>query len=200
MSRSAIVLAASYLVGGVPFGVLLSRALGSDLRRSGSGNPGASNAIRVLGLGAGVAVAVLDVAKGAGAALAGRAALDARAWGLAAGTAAVVGHCFSWALRGRGGRGVSTAGGAMLASFPAIGLIVVVAWVVTVLATGYASLGSLIAVAIAPAAVRLAGADWTETGLIGGMAAVIVFRHRENIGRLLAGTEPRLRAGRRSTS
>lgn len=181
MSRIAVAAVVGYLAGSVSPAALLAGARGVDLRAAGSGNPGATNVGRVLGRRAGVAVGVLDVAKGAvPAALFGLATHDA---GLAAGAAAIVGHITSPWLRGRGGKGVATAFGAILGSHPAWAPYVLVVWVVTVAATRWIALASIAAAVSVPVVAAVAGVDSVDMSWAAGIAAVVALRHYRNVAR-----------------
>ena len=184
----------AYFIGSVPFALILARRWGAaDLRRIGSGNLGATNVLRALGVRAGVLVAVLDIAKGAASVLlAARLSPDVAA-PAAAGLAAIIGHIYPVWLRFRGGKGVATACGvfsvlAPLAVPPALAVFVLAVW-----ATKYVSLGSVLAsLALPPIAYAT---DSPTPAIVAACAAatLIVFRHRSNLIRLRAGTERRLR-------
>ena len=187
VTGTALVIA-SFFFGAIPFGLVVSRLFfRRDLRAEGSGNIGAANALRSLGKGGAVAVLVLDALKGALPVIAGR-ALGSEALALAAAFAAILGHCFSPFLNFRGGKGVATNLGAVLAiAWPAGGIFAVI-WLAVVLLTGYSSAGSLLAgIAMAPALWLLGGPAAGIYGL--ASALLIVFMHRANIARLRAGTE-----------
>ena len=193
MMAAAIVTA--YLLGSIPFALLLSRRWSAvDLRAIGSGNIGATNAMRAAGIGPGILVALLDAAKGAaGVALAGRLS-DASAAPAAAGLAAILGHVYPIWLRFRGGKGVATACGAFsvlapAAVPPALAIFMGVVWL-----TKYVSLGSLLATLALPPLAWAFGESAPSVAAAFAAAAIIVFRHRSNVGRLWAGTERRLGA------
>jgi glycerol-3-phosphate acyltransferase PlsY len=188
IALSAIV---GFAVGAVPFGVLVSRAFyGTDLRKSGSGNIGAANALRTLGKRGAAAVLALDALKGFAPALAAGALGGPLAAAVAA-LAAIAGHCWSPLLGFRGGKGVATAFGALFALWWPAGIAFAIVWIAAVVATGYASASSMLgSIAMAPVL-------WFGLGPIGlgyGIAAaiLIVVRHRENLERLRHGTENRL--------
>jgi glycerol-3-phosphate acyltransferase PlsY len=189
----AVPIVIGYLLGSIPFAFLLSRRLeGIDIRRAGSGNVGAANVLRTSGLGAAIAVMMLDVAKGAGSVLVAQRWMTGDAAPAAAGVAAVVGHIYPVWLRFRGGKGVATACGVFSVLTPWSMLPAVVLFVTTVWATGFISLGSLVAtLALGPIAY---GLDAPRAAVVAalGAAAVIVFRHRSNLARLWAGTERRI--------
>lgn len=170
-----------YLVGAVSPATVVAGRRGVDLRTVGSGNPGASNVGRTLGRRTGLAVAGLDVLKGLLPAVA-FGAVDHRA-GLVAGFAAVLGHVTSPFLRGRGGKGVATAAGAILGSQPLWALVVLLVWGVVFAASRWIALASMAGgVSLAATAVLL-GEDvlWAA-----GLAVVIVVRHRRNVAHWLA--------------
>ncbi len=188
MTFPAIVLA--FLLGSFPSGVVVSRLmLGRDIRDIGSGNIGAANAARAGGLKAGAAVGLLDVLKGLIAVLiARRVSLDASELALVA-CAAVLGHDFSIFLRFKGGKGVATTFGAMLAVSPAVALPAAVVWVVVLLMTGYSSLASLLALLALPVALALIGAGPAAVAAACFLLILGLVKHRDNIVRLLSGTE-----------
>ena len=191
----AFVVLAGYLLGSIPFALLMARRWGAtDLRRAGSGNLGAANVMRASGIRAGVIVALLDMLKGAASvALAERLSGNAMA-PAAAGFAAIVGHIYPVWLRFRGGKGVATACGVFsiltpLAVPPALAVFVAAVWI-----TKYISLGSVLAsMALPPLAYAAGGAPPAVTAAVAA-AAIIVFRHRSNVARLRAGTERRIGA------
>lgn len=197
-------IALSYLVGSIPFGLVLVRlVMGIDIRSVGSGNIGATNAARAGGRALGLTVFLCDFAKGwlAPAVLArelGRAGDDRLA--VACGAAAVLGHCFPLYLRFRGGKGVATGCGALVALDPRIFLAGGAVWIATAAATRYAGLASiLMGVAFPVAAWWLAGEKRPELVWGAGLLTVLILlRHRSNISRMLAGTEPRMGAKRGS--
>jgi acyl phosphate:glycerol-3-phosphate acyltransferase len=182
-----------YLAGSIPFAFLAGRYFrGVDIRRIGSGNVGAANVLRSTGIMTAVCVMLLDAAKGAGAVLFAQRIASGDAAPAAAGVAAVVGHVYPLWLRFRGGKGVATAAGVFavltpLALAPAAAIFVVTVW-----ATRFISLGSIVAtLALGPIALGL-GASVAVVSAAGAVALLIVFRHRANISRLLAGTERRI--------
>jgi glycerol-3-phosphate acyltransferase PlsY len=190
----ALTILAAYLIGSIPFALILARRWGTDLRVAGSGNLGAANVLRTSGVTAGILVALLDMAKGAASVwIAERVSADP---GLpaAAGVAAIVGHIYPVWLRFRGGKGVATACGVFsmltpLALPPALAIFAAVVWL-----TKYISLGSLLAsLALPPIAYALGS---PSSAVLAALAAatIIAFRHRANVGRLRTGTERRIGA------
>ena len=190
-----LVIVTAYLIGSVPFALLMARRWSAaDLRMVGSGNIGAANVMRVSGVTAGVLVALLDMAKGAASVwLAERFTTDTTV-PAAAGLAAIVGHIYPVWLRFRGGKGVATTCGVFsvltpIAIPPAIVIFVAAAWL-----TKYISLGSILAsLALAPLVYLTGGTD-PAVGAASVAAALIIFRHRANVGRLRARTERRIGA------
>jgi len=200
---AAILVVLAYLIGALPFGLLIGRLAGGvDLREHGSGGIGATNALRTVGLAGAVVTLVLDLAKGEVAVLlvawlytAGPA--GSPPWvAAAAGIAAVAGHIRSVFIGFRGGRGVATFAGAMLAVSPWTVAIVVPIFALIVWRTRIVSLGSLIGSALAPvvtAGLAVASlATWAAVVLALGGATMVTLAHRDNIGRLRAGTERRI--------
>jgi glycerol-3-phosphate acyltransferase PlsY len=189
----------AYLLGSIPFGWLVVKATrGGDIRASGSGNIGAANVARNAGATAGVLTLILDAGKGYLAVwLASRETSGNARWMIVAAAAAVVGHVFPLWLGFKGGKGVATGLGVMLpicwqavAAAAALWLLVVVFW-------RYSSLGSISAAAAMPVLVYLfyapghAPPTYLSVGTV-VIAALIIAKHRENIGRLMRGTESRL--------
>ena len=168
-----------YLVGAVSPAALLARSRHVDLRGLGSGNPGATNVGRVLGVRWGVLVALLDMAKGFVPALAfSLAGMDA---GLVAGAAAVVGHVSSPFLRGRGGKGVATAFGAVLGVAPLWGLGLLVVFAVVAAASRWIALASMAAAVTLVAISLVSDAGLAEQVWAGFLALIILLRHRTNV-------------------
>ncbi len=185
-----------YLLGSVPFGVLLTRALGlGDLRSIGSGNIGATNVLRTGNKGAALATLLLDGGKGAAAVLLAR-WLGGEGTALVAGGAAFLGHLYPVWLGFRGGKGVATFLGTVIALAWPLGLGLCAIWLLTAALSRISSLSALVAAAAAPVLALAIG----EPGLAAVtlfMAALIFLRHHENIARLRAGTEPRIGGGKR---
>lgn len=171
-----------YLLGAVSPATLLARHAGADLRGSGSGNPGATNVGRVLGRKAGIAVGVLDVAKGYVPALA-FALLTSHEAGLVAGFAAMLGHVSSPYLRGHGGKGVATAAGAILGSHPAWAPYVLVVWVLVVLVTKWVALGSVTSALVLVVVALVFHDGGADVAWAAAIAFVVLLRHRVNFAR-----------------
>ncbi|HEY8417963.1 MAG TPA: glycerol-3-phosphate 1-O-acyltransferase PlsY [Limnochordales bacterium] len=184
---------ACYLLGAVPFGFLAGRLWGNvDIRTMGSGNIGATNVLRTLGAVPAVLVLLLDAAKGWAAVwVALRLGLSEAAVAGAA-LAAVAGHNWPVFLGFRGGRGIATALGVLIALAPMVAAVLVGVWLIIVVSTRYVSLGSMVASALLPLLLvvgRFPGA-YAVAGLI--LAVTAIWRHRPNIARLLVGTEHRI--------
>ncbi len=185
---SVAAVAAGYFIGSIDFGVILPRLFGVDIYSVGSGNPGTTNVLRVMGRGLAAATLLGDLAKGLAAAVLGDLAGGTDA-GFAAGFAAVVGHCFPMWHRFRGGKGVATAGGALLWLEPILGAILVGSWALAVAVIRKASIASLaLAVLLVPGLVLFDHRGWSLVWA-GAIAALVVFRHQGNIRRLITGSE-----------
>jgi glycerol-3-phosphate acyltransferase PlsY len=188
----AIVLA--YFIGSIPFALVLARCWGTDLRRVGSGNPGAANAMRASGVTAGVLIALLDIAKGAASVVIARTLATDGATPAAAGLAAIIGHVYPIWLRFRGGKGVATACGVFSILTPAAVPPALAVFVVAVWATKYISAGSVLATLSLPPIAYATGGPTAAVLAACASAALILFRHRGNLARLRAGTERRIGA------
>jgi acyl phosphate:glycerol-3-phosphate acyltransferase len=172
----------AWLLGTFPSALLVARAHGRDVMHEGSGNPGASNVTRLLGWRAGALVLLLDFSKGALAAGAGM-VIGGRAGACALGVAAVVGHTFP--IYRKGGKGVATAGGALVVLYPLIVIGLVVVWFVVARLLHRASLASLLLTLLFPAAVAALGYDRWEVIVVSALALLVIVRHLGNIRRLL---------------
>jgi glycerol-3-phosphate acyltransferase PlsY len=186
----------SFLIGAIPWGYIAGRIRGGvDLRTVGSGSTGATNVLRTVGVGASAAVFVLDFLKGFGPVFIAKSAGFDPGWQAAAAVAAVAGHCWSPFIQFKGGKGVATGAGALVALFPPVILVASVTLVVIWL-TRVVSLGSLLAAFLATAlTITAAGAgrvDWSVAVATIAIAAIVTIRHGENIRRLRQGTERRL--------
>ncbi len=185
-----VALVGGYLIGSIPFGLLLTRAAGlGDIRAIGSGNIGATNVLRTGRKGLAVATLLLDALKGVAAVLLARWFLGDQ--DLVAGTAAVLGHTMPVWLGFKGGKGGATALGVCLAAMWQVGLAVMVVWLVTAKVTRMSSAATLTGVASAPVlALILSDAEHALLALLVGL--LIFWKHEGNIRRLIAGTEPKI--------
>ena len=200
-ARSYIVLAfLAYLLGSIPSGYLVARAKGVDIRAVGSGNIGATNAFRILGKSPGILVLLVDALKGFAAVQLGALALAKIFPGtppeylaITAGIAAILGHNFTCWLRFKGGKGIATSAGVLLALVPWALAIILSLWIILFLTTRYVSIGSLAASFVLPFATWFTtGHDPGLTIVTGVMGALAIYKHRRNIQRLLDGTENRI--------
>jgi glycerol-3-phosphate acyltransferase PlsY len=198
-SMSAFEIAvAAYLLGSIPFGLILAKLFGgTDVRKQGSGNIGATNVARVVGPLAGVMTLILDAAKGAAAVLlAERVSNTSATWMMIAAMAALLGHCFPVWLKFKGGKGVATAAGVFLALSPLAFLVAILLFVVVVLFWRYVSLGSISAAAAIPLLIYFLWAPGhapplTVTFGSLAIALLVVYKHGSNIQRLVHGLEPK---------
>ncbi|MDE2405015.1 MAG: glycerol-3-phosphate 1-O-acyltransferase PlsY [Sphingomonadales bacterium] len=187
-------LVVGYLLGSIPFGLLLTRIGGAgDIRAIGSGNIGATNVLRTGRKGLAAATLLLDAAKGAVAVLAMQ-HFNPPLQGpvLAAALGALLGHCFPVWLRFRGGKGVATMLGVMLALWWPSGLVFAAVWLAMLAVTRISSAGGMAGAVSAPLTAAYAFGPVRPTAAIALLAALVVFQHRANIGRLLRGEEPRV--------
>ena len=194
---------AAYLIGSIPFGILLAKMFGGvDVRKAGSGNIGATNVARVAGPLPGILTLVLDALKGVAAVwLAARFANDSAMWMTLAGLSALIGHCFPVWLRFHGGKGVATAAGMFLALCWPAALGAIGVFILVVLFSRFVSLGSVSAAAAMPLLIYLLWAPHHAPPLIvtfGAFAAamLVVYKHDANIQRLVEGREPRFSFGK----
>jgi acyl phosphate:glycerol-3-phosphate acyltransferase len=186
----ALVLLGSYLLGSVPFGVILTRLAGAgDLRQIGSGNIGATNVLRTGRKGLAAATLLLDVLKGAAAVWITHAVAPDEALLAAAGV--FLGHCYPVWLGFRGGKGVATLMGVVLALHPPLGLVYAVVWLGLLGVLRISSLAGMAAAVSAPVAAALFG-RFDLVLLLLALALIVLVKHGANIGRLLDGTEPRV--------
>lgn len=189
----------AYVLGSIPFGFLIVKAHGADIRRSGSGNIGAANVARSAGAAAGILTLVLDGGKGYLAVwIASRWTQSDMRWMMAAAVAAVVGHMFPVWLGFKGGKGVATGLGVFLPICPEAVAAAAVLWLIVVAFWRYSSLGSIVAAVALPFFVHLlyaprhAPPPYVTVGTI-LISVLVLVKHRTNIERLMAGTENRLK-------
>ena len=204
MVTLAVLLIGSYLLGSIPFGFLAGRLAGTDIRQAGSGNVGATNVVRVLGKRYGYPVFALDVLKGFGAVKISMLAAPGRPpdwnspeiFGILAAMSSVLGHLYPPWLKFKGGKGVATSAGALLALTPVATLIGVAIWIIVFWLSRYVSLASVTAAVVLPIIILVV--SWQDQNKIKPLvyssacvAGVVVWRHRSNLSRLMRGTEPR---------
>ena len=192
--KTALLVAAGYVLGSMPWGYWLPRLVRrDDIRRHGSGNIGGTNVWRVYGWKLGVPVVLLDTAKGFVPALVATLMVSHLA-GVVAGAAAMLGHWRPMFLRWqRGGKVVATTGGAFLGVAPVVGAVGAAVWIVVFLVFRYASLASILAALSLPIAAVLLDRPWPVIAFAAGAAVAVLVLHRPNIARLRAGTENRFK-------
>jgi glycerol-3-phosphate acyltransferase PlsY len=197
-----LVIPIAYLLGSIPSGYLAGRWLaGIDIREHGSGSTGATNVLRHVGKTPALIVFLVDVFKGSAAVLVAKQLLggDAHGWLVAAGLLALAGHIWPIWLKGKGGKAVATGLGMLLGLLPAVGLASLGIFLLVLSFSRIVSLSSVVAALALPALIWIAGYSQTTAYMgLGVLAALlVVWRHRGNIKRLLAGTEPKI--GKRSS-
>jgi glycerol-3-phosphate acyltransferase PlsY len=194
MTTTILAALVGYLLGSIPFGLVLTRLAGhGDIREIGSGNIGATNVLRTGNKTLAALTLAFDVLKGCAAVLVGNAWSEEAA--LAGGAAVIVGHMFPVWLGFRGGKGVATAFGVLIVIAWPMALGAAVVWLATAAMFRYASLAALVA-AVASAALAGFVVDRPRAALIALIAILVVLRHRQNVQRLLAGTESRISLGK----
>ena len=192
-----VLIAVAYLLGTFPSATLIARANGIDIATVGSGNPGASNVTRALGWRKGIWVYVLDALKGVIATVIPLVVVtDGRPLAYVCGAAAILGHMFPVFRKFRGGKGVATGSGVLLALHPIIAPFAVALWWVVSRITGKAAVGSLVAVALVPVGLAVLGRPAWEYAAVGGLSALILAKHWRNFARILRREEPALSSTR----
>jgi acyl phosphate:glycerol-3-phosphate acyltransferase len=198
-----LVVLVAYLLGSVPVGFLVAKARGVDIRTVGSGNIGATNVFRFLGKPAGIFVLLADGAKGwlavsvvarlvAGWFYPAAGSTAADWFALCAGIAAILGHNYTCWLYFKGGKGIATSAGVLLALVPLPLLIILTVWIVVFAFTRYVSLASICASFSLPFAAWAVGESWTIRLVTAGLAALAIYKHKANIKRLINGTESKI--------
>lgn len=190
----ALTAIASYLLGSIPTGYLFAKAKGIDIRTVGSGNIGATNAFRVLGKTIGITVLLIDLLKGFVACryVAFGPTAPSEAHQMIAGLFAILGHNYTCWLRFKGGKGIATSAGVLLALVPAGFAIAATVFFVVLAMSRYVSLSSIIAAIVLPIGVWLAGGTTRMIVLTTFLSLMAIYKHRANIQRLIAGTESRI--------
>jgi len=191
MNKEALVIVAlAYLVGSIPFGLILSKLFAKrDIRSAGSGNIGATNVMRVLGKKLGVLTLMFDILKGALFVILAEVVTHSEIWASLAGLAAFLGHLYPIYLKFRGGKGVATSVGIFLFLAPYALLVDIVIFLLVVYQTRYVSLGSIIAAALLPVILLVFSYSYVYVILAVIMGGFIILRHRDNIQRLKQGRE-----------
>jgi glycerol-3-phosphate acyltransferase PlsY len=191
-----IAFVAAYLIGSINFAEIVGKMNGFNIDEEGSGNPGSSNVLRTMGKGPAALVYMADTVKGIiGAAMGMVAAgsVDPKVhWAFLCGLAAVVGHCYPIFHKFRGGKGVATAGGVFLFTVPLAALVLTAVWIISVKLTKTASVGSLLVMVLTFPLALWQGVDGLSLVWIGLMLALVLWRHRGNISRMIRGREQRV--------
>src|SRR4030067_1032080 len=183
----------SYLTGSIPFGIIIASVMGAgDIRKQGSGNIGATNVLRTTGKLGGAMTLLLDALKGAVPVLAAKSLWGIDNWTLAIALAAIIGHNYTVFLRFRGGKGVATSLGVLLALWPYIGLISIGIWIGSMFIWKYSSLAALISFGLLPAVTAIGEKNILFIIFTVIISSLLFFRHIENIRRLIAGQEGRI--------
>ena len=184
-----ILMAVSYFIGCISPATIIAKANGIDIRKEGSGNPGTTNVLRTLGKKAAAITLIIDVLKGAVPVIIGSLAGPLFAFGC--GTMAMIGHVWPFQFKFKGGKGVATGIGVILAVNPVLGVMLLVIFAVVVAITRYVSLGSCIAAFVMPALALVLVPDFFWFAVI--IAAIIIIKHRANLARVFRGEESKLR-------
>ena len=193
----------AYLLGSIPTGFLVAKSRGIDIRKVGSGNIGATNVLRTLGKPAGIAVLLADALKGwlavamvarlVGDWFAAEGKPQSHEWlALCAGVAAILGHIYTCWLGFKGGKGIATSAGVLVALVPVPLLIILSVWIVVLAFSRYVSLASICASIVLPFAAWFCGQNRIIVVVTGTLAALAIYKHKANIQRLLSGTESRI--------
>lgn len=200
MIKLLILLVSAYLIGSVPIGYIVGRVFfRRDIRTAGSGNIGATNALRAFGTTVGVIILLLDMLKGFGTVMLAKAVLGSDSgWIAACGLAAILGHIFTIFLRFKGGKGVATAGGVFLALAPLALLMTLLSFIVITAITRYVSLGSILGalgfgIMVIMQQLMLVKPDYPLMVMSVAVVLMIILKHKDNIRRLLQGTENKIK-------
>ena len=192
MIKNILLIILSFLLGSVPFGIILAKTKGIDLRRVGSGNIGATNVLRSIGKWPAVLTLLGDILKGTLAVAAGRYfGVEPLYEGLM-GISAILGHNFSLFLGLKGGKGVATSIGMLIIYTPKVAFFTIILWVMIVFFTKYSSLGAIVSFGLLPINIVLFDYDRTKVLVTVLISLFIVMRHKDNIKRLLKGTERKI--------
>lgn len=182
----------SYLVGSIPFGLIATRARGIDLREVGSGNIGATNALRAAGKVPALITLLGDALKGTMAVALGKLFGVGPLYEGVLGLSAIAGHDFSIFLRLRGGKGVSTSMGVLLLYSPVVGVLTAGIWLAAVLLTRYSSLGAIVSFSLLPVNFLIFDFSGEKLAIAAVMSTLLILKHADNMRKLRAGTERRI--------
>jgi len=186
----------AYVIGATPFGFLAGKIKGIDIRDHGSGNIGATNVMRTLGKPVGITVLILDILKGMAPVIIAKCVSDSSLVAIASSIVAIMGHNYTFWLGFRGGKGIATTAGAVVAIIPFAIVFAVIAWLVTLKTTRYVSVASMAAAVAIPLEVLVEGLmrDRFDIAIFGFalfVCVLAIWKHRSNIGRLKRGEEPK---------
>lgn len=192
MMKIALLIPFAFILGSIPFGIIIAKVMGIDLKKIGSGNIGATNVLRSLGKGPAALTLLGDILKGTAAVAIGRYLSVGPAYEGIIGLSAILGHNFSLFLGFKGGKGVATSIGVLLIYSPQVAIFTLIIWLMVVLMTRYSSLGAIVAFGLLPVNVFLV--DYSEMKLIISalITLLILLRHIGNIERLIRGTERKI--------
>lgn len=192
MMKIALLIPFAFILGSIPFGIIIAKVMGIDLKKIGSGNIGATNVLRALGKCPAALTLLGDILKGTAAVAIGRYLSVGPAYEGIIGLSAILGHNFSLFLGFKGGKGVATSIGVLLIYSPQVAIFTLIIWVMVVLMTRYSSLGAIVAFGLLPVNVFLV--DYSEMKLIisAVITLLILLRHIGNIERLIRGTERKI--------
>jgi len=193
MIKNSLLLILSFVLGSIPFGIIIAKIKGVDLKKVGSGNIGATNVLRSLGKWPAVLTLLGDILKGALAVTAGKYFGVEPVYEGLIGIFAILGHNFSLFLRFRGGKGVATSLGVLIVYTPKVALLTLIIWLVVVFFTKYSSMGAIVSFGLLPVNVMLFDPDdKTKLLIVILISLFILIRHKDNIQRLIKGTERRI--------
>lgn len=192
MMKIALLIPFAFILGSIPFGIIIAKVMGIDLKKIGSGNIGATNVLRALGKGPAALTLLGDILKGTAAVAIGRYLSVGPAYEGIIGLSAILGHNFSLFLGFKGGKGVATSIGVLLIYSPQVAIFTLIIWLMVVLMTRYSSLGAIVAFGLLPVNVFLF--DYSDMKLIisAMITLLILLRHIRNIERLIKGTERKI--------
>ncbi len=182
----------AYIIGSIPFGVLIARQRGIDLQAVGSKNIGATNVLRTAGKGAAIATLIGDSLKGTAAVMLGRLIIGSELWEGVLGISVVLGHLYPVFLSFKGGKGVATSFGVLVSYSPISAFIALIVWIVTAFLTRYSSLAAITTCISLPVIFALLGASKIKISFAIALAFLIILRHKGNIKRLLERSESRI--------
>jgi len=192
MVKNILLFGLSFILGSVPFGIIMGKVKGVDLKRVGSGNIGATNVLRSIGALPAVLTLLGDILKGTLAVSTGRYFGVGTLYEGLIGVSAILGHNFSLFLGFRGGKGVATSLGVLVLYTPKVAFITLIIWLVTVFFTKYSSMGAIVSFTLLPANIVLFDYDKTKLFITILIALFILIRHKDNIKRLIHGSEKKI--------